>query len=182
MTSSVFPDIEGALNWYVATKDGLFGLREAIRCGAALSDATFDELFGMTQAQWKTYYRKQAAKHEMFAALALFAACEGGIRRDFEWRSTGGFGQAHQDRFRKLRAPANNAHVSLSSILEGWMAAERNNRWLCQHLARLLELFRQRNDLAHGRVLQGIAFEPVYESMHLTREKWRAAVSDFRGY
>ena len=40
MTSSVFPDIEGALNWYVATKDGLLGLREAIRCGAALSDAT----------------------------------------------------------------------------------------------------------------------------------------------
>ena len=40
MTSPVFPDIEGALNWYVATKDGLFGLREAIRCGAALSDAT----------------------------------------------------------------------------------------------------------------------------------------------
>jgi hypothetical protein len=40
MTLSVFPDIEGALNWYVATKDGLLGLREAIRCGAALSDAT----------------------------------------------------------------------------------------------------------------------------------------------
>ena len=82
MTSPVFPDIDGALNWYVATKDGLFGLREAIRCGAALSDATLDELFGMTQAQWKTYYRKQAAKHEMFAALALFAACEGGVRLD----------------------------------------------------------------------------------------------------
>ena len=60
----------------------MFGLREAIRCGAALSDATFDELFGMTQAQWKTYYRKQATKHEMFATLALFAACEGGIRLD----------------------------------------------------------------------------------------------------
>ena len=101
---------------------------------------------------------------------------------DFEWRSNGGFGQAHQARFYKLRSSANNAHVSLTSILEGWMAAERNNRWLRQHLARLLELFRQRNDLAHGRVLQGIAFEPVYESMHQTREKWRAAVSDFRGY
>lgn len=40
MTSPVFPDIDGALNWYVATKDGLFGLREAIRCGAALSATT----------------------------------------------------------------------------------------------------------------------------------------------
>ena len=96
MTAPVFPDIDEALGWYVATKDGLWGLREAIGCGATLSDATLDELFGMT--------------------------------------------------------------------------------------ASLLELFRQRNDLAHGRVLQGVAFEPVYERMCLIREKWRNAVSDFRGY
>jgi hypothetical protein len=182
MTAPVFPDIDEALGWYVATKDGLWGLREAIGCGATLSDATLDELFGMTHAEWQAYYRRQVAKHEMFAALALFAACEGGIRRDFEWRSNGGFGQVHQERFRKLRLQVNNAHVALINILECWMAAERSNQWLRPYLASLLELFRQRNDLAHGRVLQGVAFEPVYERMCLIREKWRNAVSDFRGY
>jgi hypothetical protein len=75
MTSPVFPNIDGVLNWYIATKDGLLGLREAIRCGASLSDETCDELFGMTQAEWQAYYRKQAARHEMFATLSLFAAC-----------------------------------------------------------------------------------------------------------
>ena len=84
MISPVFPDIDGALDWHIATKDGLLGLREAMRCGAGLSDETCDELFGMTSAEWQAYYRKQADRHEMFSTLALFAACEGGIRRDFD--------------------------------------------------------------------------------------------------
>ncbi|MBK1621888.1 hypothetical protein CKO42_26675 [Lamprobacter modestohalophilus] len=35
MKESVFPDIDGAFTWYIATKDGLRGLRAAIQCGAA---------------------------------------------------------------------------------------------------------------------------------------------------
>lgn len=125
MTVPVFPDIDGAQHWYVVTKDGLVGLREAIRCGARLSDESCDELFGMTPAEWRVFYRQQAFRHEMFATLALFAACEGGIRRDFEWRSSGGFGLAHQDRFRRIRQQANREHIALSSILDGWIRAER---------------------------------------------------------
>lgn len=182
MSTPVFPDIDGALHWYVATKDGLLGLREAIRCGARLSDETCDDLFGLTQAEWQAYYRQQAARHEMFATLALLAACEGGIRRDFDWRSGGGFGQLHQERFRKLRLQAGNGHVPLASILGGWMGAERDNAWLRRHLSTLVELFQQRNDLAHGRVAYSVAFEPVYERLSLVRDKWQGAVPDFRGY
>jgi hypothetical protein len=62
------------------------------------------------------------------------------------------------------------------------MGAERNNAWLRKHLAGLAELFRQRNDLAHGRISEGVAFEPVYDRLSVIRDKWRDAVSDFRGY
>ncbi|MDP1607475.1 MAG: hypothetical protein Q8L93_12705 [Rhodocyclaceae bacterium] len=182
MTSLVFPDIDGAERWYVAAKDGVLGLREAIRCGAKLSEDTFDELFGLTQAEWRAYYRQQSTRHEMFATLALFAACEGGIRRDFEWRSNGGFGQIHQERFRKIRQQVRKEHVALGSILDGWISAERSNAWLQKRMAGLAELFRQRNDLAHGRISGGVAFEPVYDRLCVIREKWRDAVDDFRGY
>lgn len=182
MISPVFPDIDEAQHWYVVTKDGLLGLREAMRCGARLSDETCDALFGMTLAEWQVYYRKQAARHEVFAALALFAACEGGIRRDFEWRSSGGFGQAHHDRFRRLRQRASKEHLSLGSILDGWIAAERSNTWLRKRLVALMGLFRQRNDLAHGRISEGVAFEPIYDQLCVIRDKWRDAVGDFRGY
>lgn len=182
MTVPVFPDIDGAQHWYVVTKDGLVGLREAIRCGARLSDESCDELFGMTPAEWRVFYRQQAFRHEMFATLALFAACEGGIRRDFEWRSSSGFGLAHQDRFRRIRQQANREHIALSSILDGWIRAERKNTWLRKHLTDVAELFRQRNDLAHGRISEGVAFEPVYDRLCTIRDKWRDAVGDFRGY
>lgn len=182
MSVPVFPDIDQAKQWYVATKDGLLGLRQAIQCGARMSDQTSDELFGMTTAEWQAYYREQVARHEMFATLALFAACEGGIRRDFEWRSNGGFGLAHVDRFRKIRQQVNKEHIALSRILDGWTGAERNNIWFGKHLSRLSELFRQRNDLAHGRISQGVAFEPIYAHLRIIREKWRDVVDDFRGY
>lgn len=182
MTLPIFPDIDSAQHWYVASKDGLLGLREAMRCRASLSDETADELFGMTQNEWQAYHRRQVARHEMFATLALFAACEGGIRRDFEWRSSGSFGQAHQDRFRRIRQQATKEHIALSSILDGWMGAERNNAWLRKCLTGLVELFRQRNDLAHGRMSGSIAFEPVYDRLCVIREKWCDAVEDFRRY
>ena len=120
----------------------------------------------------------------MFATLALFAACEGEIRRDFEWRDGDEFGQAHRDRFRKLkrRADDNSADVSLHDILTGWVGAERQQNWLRQRLLQLLELFRQRNDLAHGRIKEDVAVERVYDLLYQIREKWRAGVPDFRGY
>lgn len=182
MTVLAFPDIDAAQHWYAAAKDGLLGLREAVRYGSNLSEATCDELFGMTPAEWQRYYRQQVARHEMFATLALFAACEGGIRADFEWRSRGGFGQIHQARFSQLRERASKEHISLSGLLDGWLSAERGNPWLRRHLIGLAEMFQQRNGLAHGRFAQGIAFEPVYDRLCVIREKWRDGVVDFLGY
>ena len=65
MTSPVFPDIEGALNWYVATKDGLFGLREAIRCGAALS-ATTDGCVNIWPVCWSCFAREMTWRTGVF--------------------------------------------------------------------------------------------------------------------
>ncbi|WP_201215202.1 hypothetical protein [Halochromatium roseum] len=78
MKESVFPDIDGAFTWYIATKDGLRGLRAAIQCGAVLSEDIVDELYGMTLGEWQDYLRRQTVKHGVLATLALFAACEGG--------------------------------------------------------------------------------------------------------
>jgi hypothetical protein len=181
MSVSVFPDIDGAFNWYMATRDGLHGLRAAIRCGAVLSEE-IHELIGMTPSEWHDYRRQQDVRHSVFATLALFAACEGGIRRDFDWRSTVEFGPIHSARFRRMRLQADAGHVSLHNILTAWIGAERDRRWLHQRLKQLLELFQQRNDLAHGRIGVGVAVEPIYEHLCLIRDKWSDGVPDFRGY
>lgn len=49
-------------------------------------------------------------------------------------------------------------------------------------LLQLLTLFRQRNDLAHGRIAEDVAVERVYDLLCRIREKWCAAVPDFRGF
>jgi len=85
MSLQTFPDIDGAQNWYATTKDGLLGLRWAVTHCPAISDETKDDSFGMSEKDWRDFYRCQTARHEMFATLTLFAACEGGIRRDFAW-------------------------------------------------------------------------------------------------
>ena len=182
MNAAVFPDIDAAFDWYVVTKDGLHGLRAAIQCGAVLSEHIEDKLFGMTPSEWHDYRRKLNSQHEVFATLALFAACEGGIRRDFEWRSRGEFGQAHCQRFLKIRRQADEKSASLNDILTAWIGAEKEKTWLRQRWFQLLELFRQRNDLAHGCIVEHVAVERVYDLLCLIREKWRDGVSDFRGY
>jgi hypothetical protein len=182
MKESVFPDIDGAFTWYIATKDGLRGLRAAIQCGAVLSEDIGDELYGMTLSEWQDDLRRQTVKHGVFATLALFAACEGGIRRDFEWRAMGEFGQTHAQRFRKLQLQAGDNAVPLNNILTGWIGAEGDKAWLRQRLLQLLTLFRQRNDLAHGRIAEDVAVERVYDLLCRIREKWCAAVPDFRGF
>lgn len=97
MAFQSFPDIDDVQHWYVTTKDGLKGLKAAVNVSTfAMSLDTLDELFGMTESEWRAFYQKQANRHEMFATLALFAACEGGIRRDFEWRCTGSGNPMHQ--------------------------------------------------------------------------------------
>ncbi len=92
MSDLVFPDIDGAFNWYIATKDAIHGLRAAVQCGAVLSEELDNHLHGMTQREWQAYRRRLNVRHGVFATLALFAACKGGIRRDFEWRAAGEFG------------------------------------------------------------------------------------------
>lgn len=52
MRALAFPDIDGAFKWYIATKDGLHGLRAAVQCGAVLSEEISNDLYGMTQREW----------------------------------------------------------------------------------------------------------------------------------
>ncbi len=182
MNGPIFPDINGAFNWYIATKDGLHGLRAAVQCGAMLSAEIDDDLYGMTQREWQAYRRRFDVRHGVFATLALFAACEGGIRRDFKRRSVGEFGQKHAQRFRNLQLQFGDHPVPLNSILTGWIGAEGDKAWLRQHLLRLSTLFAQRNDLAHGLIAEEVAVERVYDLLSKIRDKWCDAVSDFQGY
>jgi len=135
-----FPDIAGAQHWYVTTKDGLIGLRMAADHAARLSDATLDQLWGMTEAEWHQFYSQQATRHEMFATLALFAACEGGIRRDFEWRCLGNHGQEHRQKFSKLKRGATRKHIPLNAILDTWQSADNQKKWFANQIATLKSL------------------------------------------
>lgn len=183
MSASAFPDIDGVQHWYSATKDGLAGLRDTInRSPSLLSNQIHDELIGMTPNEWKIYHRKQMFKHEMIATLALFVACEGNIRRDFDLRSDGSVRLIHHARFSKIRNKGSTEHIPLNRILNGWIGAEKSNIWAKKYLINLQKLFEQRNDLAHGRVPQMVAFEPVYEKLSVIRKKWREAVGDFHGF
>lgn len=182
MTVQPFPDIAGAHHWYITTKDGLFGLRTAVNHRAQLSDETLNQIWGMTEAEWHQFYRQQAMRHEMFATLALFAACEGGIRRDFEWRCGGNRGQAHRQHFSKLKRGATRKHIALSAILDAWQGADSRKKWFGDQIAALKSLFEQRNALAHGRDSANVAFELVFDRLDTIRQKWREAVDDFRGY
>jgi len=177
-----FPDIAGAQHWYVTTKDGLIGLRIAANNAARLSDATLDQLWGMTEAEWHQFYSQQATRHEMFATLALFAACEGGIRRDFEWRCLGNHGQEHRQKFSKLKRGATRKHIPLNAILDTWQSADNQKKWFANQIATLKSLFEQRNDLAHGKESINVAFELVFDRLDTIRQKWSEAAQDFRGY
>lgn len=182
MKTTPYPSIDGAFDWYSTTKEGLRGLRAALGAGFATCESLHDVLFGMTQSEWQDYRREQESKHEIFAMLALFAACEGGIRRDFELRSSGKYHLTHVQRFRKLHKNAGGGHVSINGILTGWIGAEKKNKWLHRRLKELLELFGQRNQLAHGYVVNSVAIEPVFEKLILIREKWIQGVPDFDGF
>lgn len=177
-----FPNIASAQHWYVTTKDGLIGLRTAANHAARLSDATLDQLWGMTEAEWHQFYRQQATRHEMFATLALFAACEGGIRRDFEWRCLSNHGQAHRQKFSKLKRAATRKHIPLHAILETWQSADSHKKWFANQIATLKTLFEQRNALAHGTDSANVAFELVFDRLDTIRQKWMDMANDFRGY
>lgn len=178
MTPPSFPDIDEALSWYIDTKNGLSGLHEAINRGYVKSSSIREELLYMPLNEWKKYHKDQLNKHEIFAVLALFAACEGGIRRDFEWRTRKNIGakMEHHPRFCKIN---NGSHVSIATIIENWIAADSR---LSKSLGKLLELFKERNGLAHGNYAQNVAFEHLYDQMRSIREKWCGTVSDFQRY
>lgn len=180
-----FPNIDQAHDWYMATKDGLGSLEAYVYKGTArtiVSDRTLDKIHGMTEQDWRSYYERNLDKHELFSSLALFAACEGGIRRDFEWRISGDNGQEHYQRFQKLTNNKTPDRIALATILDNWQAAEKRNKWSHRPLLQLQTLFTDRNDLAHGRIGAAVAFDPVYEKLKLIRDKWRAGVRDFHGY
>lgn len=88
-------------------RSGIFGKAKQ----TSISDETLDQLFGMNEQEWQDFYQRNLVRHEMFSALALFAACEGGIRRDFEWRISGNIGQKHHQRFLKVREKSTRDHM-----------------------------------------------------------------------
>ncbi len=181
-----FPTIDQAYDWYVATRDGLASLGSCVWMSETrlnITDKTLDELFGMTESEWNAYYELNLDKHELFSALSLFAACEGGIRRDFDWRVQGDNGQKHHQRFlNEYKKHGADERITLATLIDNWLAAERGNVWLRRQLLELKTLFARRNDLAHGRSGESVSFDVIFEKLNRIRTKWRDGVDDFRGY
>lgn len=184
MSPLPFPNIDGAQHWYATTLDGLRGLRVALNNQNALfSEDTLDELFGMSEHEWRQFLETKIDTHETFATLALLAACEGGIRRDFEWRSRVNTGQEYFGKFSALYLANQGKHLGLWQILDTWRAATNHKSYFKHHLNNLSDLFVARNQLAHGRAnLKSYVFSSAYQVLDKVRLKWRNEVGDFRGF
>lgn len=184
MTSLQFPDIDAAQHWYATTLDGLRGLRIAVtNRKTQLSEDIQAELFGMSECDWRSFYEAKVDTHETFSTLALLAACEGGIRRDFEWRSRINKGQEHFSKFNAFYLANKDGHIGVRRIIEIWRTATNHKRYFKCYLDNLSDLFVVRNQLAHGRANQkAYVFSPTYQSLSKIRTKWRDEVHDFRGF
>lgn len=179
-----FPNIDLAQDWYSTTLDGIHGLQSATsnQRSPYISEKTLDELFGMSQHEWQDFLEIKIDTHETFSTLALLAACEGGIRRDFEWRSRVNNGQAHFIKFNALYL-STTGHIGLCKILDTWRVATSHTGYFKNHLNKLSELFVVRNQLAHGRAnIKSYVFLPTYQELAKVRLKWKDAVSDFQGF
>jgi hypothetical protein len=177
----MFPDIARARHWYYSTKDGLLCLRRGIsapRRPDGISAITDDATFGMTQAEWKDYLHARLGEHELFASLALMAACEGAIRRDVQWRISGQRSQHHG-----FSWVSGKGHLKISTILNRWIQVVGANSYAGRRLNRLLGMYIGRNALAHGLAPMGsVVFEAIWEELCKIEDKWKQAVPDFRGF
>ena len=177
----MFPDIGRARDWYFSTRDGLLCLGRYIHAPSrpeGISAITDDAIFGMTEAEWKDYLQKRLDEHELFASLALMAACEGAIRRDVQWRVAERRSQ-HQH-FSKV---PEKGYLKISTILNRWIQVLGSNNYASNRLKQLLGLYVGRNALAHGVAPMGSAvFEALWEDLRKIEDKWKQAVPDFRGF
>ncbi len=143
-----------------------------------ISQMTADEIFGMTEEEWRKYLKDRLEEHELYASLALLASCEGAIRQDMEWRVNNR--RRHHLRFRRI---STGSYVKLSSIINRWRMALGANSHVDGHLRKLSHLYVGRNALAHGRARPGdVGFVVVWEHLRKIEQKWKQEVPDFQGF
>lgn len=179
----MYADLEQAENWYVVCMDGLHHLETAIHAGNTrrLTLRTLEQIRFIRDDEWRDFLRDREEEHEMYASLALLATCEGGIRRDAEWRSAAPSRPAYFAKFQALRAQPE--HVSIHAILDTWQAALGPAHPFRGRLDQLRGFYRDRNLLAHGRAQLGeFAFAPIFDALAVIRGKWKSFVPDFQGF
>ena len=176
----MFPNISRARKWYHSTPDGLVRLKSVVHKTSieGISRITADEIFGMTEEEWRQYLKDRLEEHELYASLALLASCEGAIRQDMEWRVKNR--RPYHLRFRRI---SSESYVKLSTIINRWRTALGASSHLDCHLRKLSALYVGRNALAHGRARAGdVGFVVVWEHLQKIEQKWRQQVSDFQGF
>ena len=183
MSDFEFPDIESAQRWFATTIESLEVLRLAALKGKLLPQSAIAEILHMSETELNEFFRRKLMIHEMFATLALFAACESGLRRDFFWRATGNNGQKFHGKFQSLLRLNNGSHVGISRIFGAWFSALSGTHFAKKDLRKLRELFYERNKLAHGNAKIGAyAFEPIYAEFSRIRTSWKSEIHDFKKY
>src|SRR5690606_25244783 len=83
-----FPDLRRVESWYQTATDGILNLESLLHDNDArlISKRTREELFGMTQEEWRNSSNAKQNDHELSACRALLSVVEGAIRRDLEAR------------------------------------------------------------------------------------------------
>jgi len=170
--------------WYVATVDSIAAAKRAVNDGRPeiLDTKGYAALRGASDSEMEDYFRKLSAKHEVFAVLALFATCEGGIRRDLKHRVSGTSRATYTEEFRKLHAHVDI--VKVRTILSRWKRLLKTTKsWMEPRLLELENFFVQRNQLAHGQLGEAnVNFATIYKRLDAISAKWGDAVPDFGGF
>lgn len=177
-----YPDRRRVEAWYRTAREGISNLAGLLTqsTSGVIADAIHDEIFGMTQTEWKAFHDEKQEDHEVAASLALLATCEGAIRRDLEQRIA--HGGLHHTNLKPLIEPAR--HVSIIFILQKWRKAIGKKSHAYKHIGKLEDIYiNSRNALAHGRAMHGeFTFNLLLEHLNVAERKWKDAVADFKGF
>ena len=193
MTLQSFPDVNEAAGWHSACREGLSALEQITLRSAKEPRQDWSQVQSLDDLSHRSieevceYFEIKEQQHDVLATLAILAACEGAIRRDLRWRADGDRGQLYRAQFLRL-AEEQLAHkyIPIQKVLGKWRSVLRGSKQphAVSHIQGIDTLFVQvRNRLAHGQLSANeFVFSVIHRRLVLAQQKWKQAVSDFRGY
>ncbi|CAM2157853.1 conserved protein of unknown function [Pararobbsia alpina] len=175
-------EIDEALEWHETALLGFAKLEQLVLKHRVEASRRGERYFGLDPHEIQDEFEKVRGKHDIFALLALYATCEGGIRADACWRGEGSNGQRFNSKFKRTVDERFRGIVKLSTLLQRWRTSLPDPNF-ARRIDELQREFGIRNKIAHGCV-DGVTedFLATYVRLRTIRDKWISFVPDFQGF